>query len=109
MDSAVSSSPFLRSVVEAIRVRHYSIRTEKAYIDWIKRFILFHDKRHPAKMGGVEVSTKRSPFLVLKGDKFLSLRSTVPFVAKRESVMMLHIVLSAVIFLRMIMTASKMQ
>lgn len=53
MDSAVSSSPFLRSVVEAIRVRHYSIRTEKAYIDWIKRFILFHDKRHPAKMGGV--------------------------------------------------------
>ncbi len=55
MDSAVSSSPFLRSVVEAIRVRHYSIRTEKAYIDWIKRFILFHDKRHPAKMGGVEV------------------------------------------------------
>ncbi len=36
MDSAVSSSPFLCSVVEAIRVRHYSIRTEKAYIDWIK-------------------------------------------------------------------------
>jgi len=55
MDSAVSSSPFLRSVVEAIRVRHYSIRTEKAYVDWIKRFILFHDKCHPAKMGGVEV------------------------------------------------------
>ncbi|MCF6254986.1 MAG: phage integrase N-terminal SAM-like domain-containing protein [Gammaproteobacteria bacterium] len=55
MDSAVSSSPFLRSVVEAICVRHYSIRTEKAYINWIKRFILFHDKRHPAKMGGVEV------------------------------------------------------
>ncbi|NOY72802.1 MAG: hypothetical protein GXP14_10570 [Gammaproteobacteria bacterium] len=54
MDSAVSS-PFLRSVVEAVRVRHYRIRTEKAYIDWIKRFIFFHDKRHPAKMGGVEV------------------------------------------------------
>ena len=36
MDSAVSSSPFLRSVVEAIRVRHYSIHTEKADIDWIK-------------------------------------------------------------------------
>jgi len=46
MDSAVSSSPFLRSVVEAIRVRHYSIRTEKAYVDGIKRFILFHNKRH---------------------------------------------------------------
>jgi hypothetical protein len=41
------SSPFLNSVREAIRVRHYSIRTEQAYIDWIKRFILFHDKKHP--------------------------------------------------------------
>ena len=30
-----------------IRLKHYSIRTEQAYTDWIKRFILFHDKRHP--------------------------------------------------------------
>ena len=30
-----------------IRVRHYSIRTEETYLDWARRFILFHDKRHP--------------------------------------------------------------
>ena len=38
-----------------LRTRHYSIRTEAAYTDWAKRFILFHDKRHPQDMGGAEV------------------------------------------------------
>ncbi|MBD3816303.1 MAG: integron integrase [Halothiobacillus sp.] len=38
-----------------IRVRHYSIRTEEAYVDWVRRFILFHRKRHPADMGAEEV------------------------------------------------------
>jgi integron integrase len=38
-----------------IRVRHYSIRTEEAYIDWVRRFIFFHQKRHPADMGAKEV------------------------------------------------------
>jgi len=38
-----------------IRARHYSIRTEKAYADWVRRFILFHDKRHPRDMGAAEV------------------------------------------------------
>jgi integron integrase len=38
-----------------IRLKHYSIRTEQAYVDWIKRFILFHRKRHPASMGAPEV------------------------------------------------------
>ena len=50
-----TSSPFLNEVIPAIRVRHYSIRTEKAYIGWIKRFIVFHNKRHPAEMGAAEV------------------------------------------------------
>jgi integron integrase len=50
------SSPFLDSVHEAIRVRHYSIRTEQAYVGWTKRFILFNDKRHPGEMGEVEVA-----------------------------------------------------
>ncbi|WJW75567.1 integron integrase [Thiohalobacter sp. IOR34] len=49
------TSPFLKLVRNAIRVRHYSIRTEQAYVDWIKRFILFHGKRHPAEMGEAEV------------------------------------------------------
>jgi len=38
-----------------LRTRHYSIRTEEAYIDWARRFILFHGKRHPSDMGAVEV------------------------------------------------------
>ena len=45
----------LESVREAIRFKHYSIRTEKTYVDWIKRFILFHGKRHPETMGAEEV------------------------------------------------------
>jgi len=48
-------SAFLESVRDAIRVRHYSIRTEEAYLMWAKRFILFHGKRHPAEMGPREV------------------------------------------------------
>jgi integron integrase len=38
-----------------LRARHYSIRTEHAYVDWVRRFILFHDKRHPREMGAAEV------------------------------------------------------
>lgn len=40
---------------DALRVRHYSYRTEQTYLDWARRFILFHGKRHPAEMGGDEV------------------------------------------------------
>jgi integron integrase len=39
-----------------VRAHHYSPRTEKAYVGWIRRFILFHDKRHPAQMGAPEVT-----------------------------------------------------
>jgi integrase len=39
-----------------IRTRHYSIRTEHAYVDWVKRFIIFHKKRHPRDMAEAEVS-----------------------------------------------------
>jgi integron integrase len=46
----------LDQVREAIRVRHYSLRTEEAYVDWIRRFILFHQKRHPREMGAVEIN-----------------------------------------------------
>ena len=45
----------LDQVREQIRVRHYSIRTEQAYVDWCRRFILWHDKRHPRDMGAAEV------------------------------------------------------
>jgi integron integrase len=51
----VSKPKLLDLVRDAIRLRHYSIRTEQVYINWIKRFILFHNKRHPADMAEVEV------------------------------------------------------
>lgn len=40
----------------AIRTRHYSLRTEEAYVGWIRRFIFFHNKRHPAEMGEPEIN-----------------------------------------------------
>ncbi len=45
----------LDQVREHLRVRHYSLRTEDAYTDWTRRFILFHGKRHPRDMGADEV------------------------------------------------------
>lgn len=40
----------------AVRATHYSRRTEKNYVAWVRRYILFHDKRHPAEMGAAEVT-----------------------------------------------------
>ncbi len=45
----------LDQVRNSIRVRHYSRRTEKAYTCWVRRYVLFHGKRHPAQMGEAEV------------------------------------------------------
>jgi len=42
-------------VRERIRVKYYSIQTEEAYVGWIKKFIFFHNKRHPAEMGKLEM------------------------------------------------------
>ena len=46
----------LDRVRDRIRVKHYSYRTEETYVQWIRRFILFHNKRHPSEMGGDEVN-----------------------------------------------------
>lgn len=46
----------LDRVREAIRTRHYSLRTEETSVHWIKRFILFHGKRHPGAMGAQEIA-----------------------------------------------------
>lgn len=40
---------------EVLRLKHYSYRTEEAYTDWVRRFILFHNKRHPNEMGAPEI------------------------------------------------------
>jgi integron integrase len=45
----------LDQVRQTIRRKHYSLRTEATYIDWIKRYIFFHQKRHPAEMGAPEM------------------------------------------------------
>ena len=55
MDRQRSSSPLLESVRVAVRVRHYSYRTEKTYVHWVKRFVLFHGKRHPQELGEGEI------------------------------------------------------
>ncbi|HZJ95840.1 MAG TPA: integron integrase [Thiopseudomonas sp.] len=51
----MSSSPFLSAISQAMRQKGYALRTEKTYLHWIKRFILFHEKRHPQNMGADEV------------------------------------------------------
>ena len=51
----MSTPKLLDRVRERIRVKHYSLRTEDAYLHWIRRFIFFHGKRHPREMGGPEV------------------------------------------------------
>lgn len=53
---ADTSSPrLLDQVREVIRIKHYSIRTEQAYLQWIKRYIIFHSKRHPRTLGADEL------------------------------------------------------
>jgi site-specific recombinase XerD len=47
----------LEQVREALRLRHYSLRTEQAYAHWVKRFVLFHGKRHPREMEAAEVES----------------------------------------------------
>lgn len=52
----MTNSPKLLDLVrDKLRVKHYSIRTEQSYTDWIKRYILFHGKRHPNEMGSGEI------------------------------------------------------
>jgi len=56
MEGAGGPPPrLLDQLREQLRVRHYSLRTEDAYVDWVRRFILFQGKRHPREMGAAEV------------------------------------------------------
>src|SRR5438309_2249797 len=56
-ESRASDKPkkLLERVRDVIRVKHYSLRTERTYCDWIERFIRFHRMRHPGEMGAGEV------------------------------------------------------
>ena len=61
----------LEQVRNAIRRRHYSYRTEQAYVQWIKRYIYFHGKRHPGEMGADEVTAFLTHLARLKGPKWM--------------------------------------
>jgi integron integrase len=54
--STTHGTRLLDQVRQAIRVRHYSYRTEQQYVAWIRRYIRFHGTRHPRELGGEEVS-----------------------------------------------------
>jgi len=54
----------LETVRERLRLKHYSLRTEEAYLGWIKRFVWFHGKRHPREMGAAEVEAFLSDLAV---------------------------------------------
>src|SRR5438094_516054 len=50
-----SPPKLLDRVRSAIRMKHYSRRTEPAYVDWIRRYIVFHQKKHPSTLGVAEI------------------------------------------------------
>lgn len=54
-DSSSRPPKLLEQLRDRIRLKHYSLRTEQAYVAWAKRYIFFHGKRHPADMGKAEV------------------------------------------------------
>ena len=62
--SAAAAPKLLDQVRARLRVKHYSLRTEGAYLGWIRRFILFHNKRHPSEMGKLEVEAFLSALAV---------------------------------------------
>lgn len=51
----MKTSPFLETVRTELRTRHYSLRTEKTYLYWIRAFIIFNDKKHPNIMANLEI------------------------------------------------------
>ncbi len=55
-EQPASKPKLLEQVRELLRAKYYSRRTEEVYLGWIRRFILFHGKRHPREMGGAEVA-----------------------------------------------------
>jgi hypothetical protein len=54
-DSTSRSPKLLDQLRDCIRLKHYSIRTEQAYVQWAKRYLIFLGMRHPKEMGKVEV------------------------------------------------------
>ena len=53
----MGKSQLLEQIRTELRTGHYSSRTEQAYLGWIKRYILFHNKKHPKEMGAEEIKS----------------------------------------------------
>ncbi len=57
MDSAATRPPrLLDRIRQQARLRHLSFRTEEAYVQWVRRFVVFHGRRHPRELGAVEIA-----------------------------------------------------
>ena len=52
-----SKSRLMEQLRDELRLRHRSLATERAYLGWVREFILFHEKRHPREMGNEEIQT----------------------------------------------------
>jgi hypothetical protein len=56
----------LEQVRARLKTRHYSKRTEAAYCDWVRRFVLFHERRHPSTMGEPEIAEFLNDLAIVK-------------------------------------------
>jgi hypothetical protein len=65
---AASPKKLLDQVREAIRIKHYSCRTEQTYVQWIRRYILFHNKRRPKEMGAPEMEARLTQIALCPAD-----------------------------------------
>ncbi|HEY6065127.1 MAG TPA: phage integrase N-terminal SAM-like domain-containing protein, partial [Thermoanaerobaculia bacterium] len=67
VDAGTREPRLLDRVRLAIRSRHYSLRTEEAYVAWARRFVVFHGKRHPQAMGETEINAFLADLAVRAG------------------------------------------
>lgn len=75
----------LEQVMQLIRIRHYSIRAEQAYLQWIRRYIIFHGKRHPADLGAEQLTQFLSD-LAIRGTLRPPLRTSRRSIDPRSNV-----------------------
>jgi site-specific recombinase XerD len=78
---------------DILRLKHYSYRAEEAYLDWVRRFILFHDKHHPAEMGSlgiqaflVHLATERNVSASTQNQALSALQRAVKEAAKKANI-----------------------
>lgn len=87
----MTSSPFIEAIRTEIRTRHYSLRTEKTYLYWVRQFIHFHNKRHPKELKNLEIehflnhlATSRKVSAATQNQALCALIFMYRFVIKRD-------------------------